>query len=307
MYIDTVSVIGLGALGTMYADHFWRTLPPHSLRVVADAERIDRYRTRGVFVNDHGCNFDYVEPQVTGDPADLVIFAVKYPGLARAMEDAANQIGPNTTIISVLNGIASEQALAKRFGEEKVLMCVAQEMDAVHKGSFTEYKNFGRLAIGCAQDTPEQRERLEALRDFFDDTNLPYIVPDDIYRQQWSKLVCNTGVNQACMVYDCSYAGIQQPGEARDAMIAAMREAVAVGRAEGIDLSEDDVAFWADGILMTLNPDGFPSMKQDADAHRPSEVELFGGTICALGQKHGIATPTNDAFVKKIQEMESAY
>ena len=307
MFIETVAIVGLGALGAMYADHFSRALPPHSVRVVADAERVDRYRTCGVFVNGHGCKFDDVEPSESGSPADLVVFATKHTDLESAMDAAANQVGPDTTIISVLNGIVSEQQLAMRFGAEKVVMCVAQEMDSVHKGNRTDYRSFGRLAIGVADDVPRLAERLQALREFFEDTETPFLEPPDIRRQMWSKLLCNVGINQACVVYDCNYGGLQAPGEARDAMLGAMRETMVVAQSEGIYLTEKDVDFWSSTVLPTLNPTGFPSMKQDVDSHRPTEVELFGGTICRLGKAHNIPTPVNDAFVAKIKEIEASF
>ena len=80
-------------------------------------------------------------------------------------------------------------------------------------------------------------------------------------------------------------------------MLAAMRECVAVGQAEGVALSEDDVTYWRD-IVDRLAPEGLPSMRQDAKAGRKTEVELFAGTVCELGRKHGIPTPVNDVFLR---------
>lgn len=61
----------------------------------------------------------------------------------------------------------------------------------------------------------------------------------------------NTGINQVVMVYAGVYDTVQQPGEARELMIATMREVMQVANAEGIDLNEDDIAGWlqvADGL-----------------------------------------------------------
>ena len=96
-------------------------------------------------------------------------------------------------------------------------------------------------------------------------------------------------MNQACAVYDCCFSGIHVPGEAREAMIAAMREVAAVGRAEGVDLTEEDVAYWLD-IIDHL-----------------TEVELFSGTINRLGAAHGIPTPQNERFYAAIKELESSF
>lgn len=308
MAIDTITIVGLGALGTMYADFLVNALPPESVRAVASAERRERYQRDGLFVN--GRRLDdklvFVDPKDPADPADLVIFSCKYTALPQAMEDAAGQVGDNTTILSVLNGIVSEGDLAQRFGPEKVLLCVAQEMDAVHKGNKTTYKNFGRLSLGMIGDDPRTTERLEAVEDLFYDIEMPFWEPNDIQHQMWSKLMYNDGINQACMVFDCPYGGVQRGGVARDTMLGAMRETATVARAEGIELTDKDMDFWKHS-LDTLDPEGMPSMKQDADAHRKSEVALFGETVAALGRKHHIATPINDMLVRRIHEIESRY
>ena len=48
-------------------------------------------------------------------------------------------------------------------------------------------------------------------------------------------------------------------------------------------------------------------MRQDGKNCRPSEVELFAGTIRRLGKKHGIPTPVNDWLYDQIKRMEAAY
>ena len=84
----------------------------------------------------------------------------------------------------------------------------------------------------------------------------------------------------------------------------AMHEVIAVAKAEGIVLTEED--FEKDmGILRGLNPEGTPSMRQDALAGRPSEVELFAGTMLRIAAQHGIDVPVNRQYYKRIREMES--
>ena len=115
----------------------------------------------------------------------------------------------------------------------------------------------------------------------------------------WGKLLCNVGVNQTVSLFEGTYRSVQQEGEAREMMKAAMRETILVANAEGIDLTEKDLEDWV-SIIDGLNPDGEPSMRQDSKAGRKTEVVLFAGTICELGKKHGIATPVNDRFLDEI-------
>ena len=87
-------------------------------------------------------------------------------------------------------------------------------------------------------------------------------------------------------------------------MIAAMREVMALAPYEGVTLTEDDLTYWL-GVLDTLGAAGKPSLRQDLEAGRPTEVELFSGTIRQLGQKHAIPTPVNDWLYAEIKRLEN--
>ena len=89
-------------------------------------------------------------------------------------------------------------------------------------------------------------------------------------------------------------------------MLAAMREVLAVGQAEGIAIDEADLER-ALTTTAVLKADGYPSMRQDAIAHRPSEVELFAGTVMRLAAKHGIEVPVNTTYYEKIKQIEALY
>ena len=141
---------------------------------------------------------------------------------------------------------------------------------------------------------------------FFDRAGIAYTVEDDILHRLWGKFMLNVGVNQTCMAYETTYSGTLVPGEAHDTMIGAMREVIRLARAEHVNLTEQDLDSYID-LLKTLSPDGMPSMRQDSLSHRPSEVEMFSGTVREMAKKHGLATPVNDRLYKRIREMESQY
>ena len=302
--IKTVGVIGLGALGTLYAHLLTEGLGREYVLVLADRDRVERYRREGITFNGQLCNFNYTDTAAVTEPVDLLLFAVKFGGLEDAVASCRHLVGPKTTLVSVLNGIASEPMLGDAFSPEQVVWCVAQKMAARKAGNHAEAGPLGELALGVPAGTdPAHLERLTA---FFDRIRFPYSLPADIRAHLWSKLLCNTGCNQTTMVFQCGYGGLQLPGKARDTMLGAMREVVTVANAEGIPLSERDVEIWV-SIIDSFPPEGMTSMRQDSLAHRKSEVELFAGTVRRLAAKHGIAVPVNDWLYEQIQAMEAAY
>ena len=302
--IKTVGVIGLGALGVLYAHQFTQALGREHVLVLADRTRTERYRRDGVWFNGACCDFNYADAARVKEPVDLLLFAVKFGGLDAAVESCRHLVGPDTLLVSVLNGIASEEVLGAAFGPEKVVWCVAQKMSAKKEGNRAFCDPTGELAVGVPAGA--DRAGLERLTAFFDRIGFAYSLPPDIRTHMWSKLMCNTGGNQAAMVFQCGYGGLQVPGRARDTMIGAMKEVAAVAAPEGVTLTQADIDGWV-AVMDAFPPDGEPSMRQDGKAHRPSEVELFAGTIRRLGRKHGIPTPVNDWLYDQVRAMEAAY
>ncbi|WP_169314717.1 ketopantoate reductase family protein [Acetobacterium woodii] len=125
-------------------------------------------------------------------------------------------------------------------------------------------------------------------------------------RKIWSKFMLNIGVNQVVSVYGQNFGSVKKPGRARDMMIAAMAEVIPVAKQEGVVLDEADIAYWL-GVVDALSDAGKPSMRQDVEAKRPSEVALFSGTVVALRQKHRIKTPVNAMLYDNIMAIEKGY
>lgn len=305
MEIKTVSIIGLGALGILFGDHLTRRMPEGNLRIIADSERIRRYRENGIFSNGKRCEFHFVTPDEAFEPSDLVLFSVKYNGLKDAIGAVRNQIGPQTLIMSVLNGITSEAVIGQVYGMENILYCVAQGMDATHVGNRLNYGNMGMLIFGDRKPGIVS-EKTKAVSDFFKRVDLPHEIELNMQRKLWSKFMLNVGVNQAVAVFESDYAEVQKEGPARETMIAAMKEVMVLARKEGVDLSEDDIRYWLD-VIGKLSPEYKPSTRQDLEARRHSEVDLFAGTVIDLGKKHGIPTPVNQQLYDRIKFLESMF
>jgi 2-dehydropantoate 2-reductase len=305
MEIKTVSVIGLGALGTMFGKYLTERLSRERVRIIASRERMEKYMKDGIYCNGESCNFNYVLSESKEGPADLLIFCVKFNQLQQAIEDAKNQVGENTIILSALNGISSEEIIGEVFGMDKVLYCVAQGMDAVKLGNKLSYRNMGMLCFGDRKNTVWS-DKVASVAKLFDSIGFPYEVPEDMDHRMWGKFMLNTGVNQTVAMFSTNYGGIQVEGGPRNAMISAMREVISISQKAGINLDESDLKYWMD-ILSTLNPTGMPSMRQDMAAGRKTEVGLFSGTVIKLGRQYNVPTPTNDWLYKKISDMEKDF
>ncbi len=300
--MESVGIVGLGALGVLFGERLLSC--GADVRILVDEERAARYRREGVTCNGRPVNFSYVTPAEAA-PVDLLIFATKAGGLRGAMETAAPFVGPKTLLLSVLNGISSEEELAARFGPQNVLYATAQGMDAVRVGRALTYAHAGVIVLG--EKTPGTLSpRVQRVAEFLNAYGVSAQPVEDMVRRQWGKLMLNVGVNQAVMVFEGDYGTVQQPGKARDAMIGAMREVQALSKLEGYPISDAELAQWV-ALVDSLSPSGKPSMRQDAEALRKSEVELFAGTILRRAERFGLDVPVNRWLYETIKTMEAAY
>jgi len=295
--------VGMGALGLMYGEHIQQKAGIGSVSFLLDQQRMARYQSAQFSVNGKTIQFPLVDAS-EAKPVDLVIVATKYNGLRSAMEVMEKAVGKDTIIISVLNGISSEKILAEKFNEDRIIPCVALGMDAMRDGYALNYCNKGRLCIGIWKES--QAPALESLIQYFERIQMPYSKEEDIIHTMWGKVLMNVGINQTCMVYDTTYSGAFTDECASKDMFAAMREVIAIAEAEGVVITEADFEYFL-GVLKTLNPDGYPSMRQDALAKRKSEVDMFASTVIEIAKKHGISVPVNKKYYQIVQEMESKY
>lgn len=302
--IRTVHIVGLGALGMLYGSVIEANLGPGHVSFVMDADRYERHKDEEYKINKKPVCFHKIKSEDAA-PCDLVIVAVKYTDLDSALETMKNSVGEDTLILSVMNGISTEEIIGARYGTAKVIHSVAQGMDAMHFGNKLIFSKSGQLHIGITD--PAMQEKLDRVIAFFEWTGQPYIVEDDIIFRMWSKFMVNVGINQTCMIYNTDYEGVLTDGTVEYmTLVSAMREVILLANAEGVSVTEQDLKDYLD-LMRSFNPKATPSMGQDRINGRRSEVELFAGTVIRMAQKHGIPVPANTFIYRRVQEIEAEY
>lgn len=302
--IETVNIVGMGALGLLYGSMIAEHMGPKHVSFVMDRERYERHRDDVYQINGKPVRLPKCKAEDAA-PCDLLMVAVKYTDLDRALETMGTSVGEDTVIISVMNGITTEEIIGARYGMDRVIPAIAQGMDAMRFGTDLTFTRSGQLHVGV--DDPAKGEKLKRLTEFFDRAGIAHIVEENIKYRIWSKFMINVGLNQTCMVYGTNYAGVTAPNSLEYmTMVSAMREVMLLARAEGVELTEEDLKFYL-SLLKTFSPEATPSMGQDRINRRPSEVELFAGTVISLAEKHGILVPTNEFLYRRVHEIEAAY
>ena len=297
-----IVIIGAGALGAIYGSLLYQA-DAGSVCFIAGGGRRDRLQREGVVVNGERFLIPVTSPEGAG-PAELVIVAVKHHQLDQAITDMKQAIGPGTAILSVMNGIDSEERIGAVYGMDQVLYGLALGIDAVRVENAISYSNLGRILFG-EKNNAVPSDRVRRIGRLFDRAGIVQVTPPDMIRSLWFKYMINVGVNQVSAILGADYGALRSSARARDLMDAAMREVIALARAVQVNLSEEDVGEWY-RILDTLDPAGKTSMLQDVEARRTTEVKMLAGTVIELGRRHGIATPVNLGLFEDLKRMKDS-
>jgi len=299
--IKNVAILGAGAMGAHYAARFFES-PGFSTALIAGGERADRLQRDGLVVNSRHYAIPVCRPEEAAAPADLILVALKHHHLSGAVDDLRGFVGPDTLLLSVMNGLDSEETLSAAYGAEKVLLAMSVGIDAVREGNRVVYSKPGTVYFGEADNTTLSA-RVRRVQAAFDRAGIAHHTPNDMVRWLWWKFMVNVGVNQASAVLRAPYRVFQTLPDAQAVMEALMREVIQVAQAAGVNLTEQDLTDWY-GFLNSLSPDGKTSMLQDIEAGRKTEVELFAGKMAALGRQYAIPTPVNQTVLNMIHVLE---
>ena len=299
--IRTVGIVGAGAMGAAYATMFFDA-GDFEVFFVARGERYRRLKHGPLDVNGRRYAIAVKHPDEVGEACDLILVALKHQHLAGALDDIKALAGKETIILSVMNGLESEQVIGEACGMEKMVLAIAVGIDAVREGERFSYARPGRIIFGEGPGAGDGR-RVTRLREAFDRARIPCEVPEDMQRILWWKFMINVGINQASAVLRAPYGVFQSSPDARALMQLLMQEVVVLAEKVSVNLTRKDLEEWL-AILSTLSPEGKTSMLQDIEAGRKTEVEVFAGRVVSMGGEYHVPTPVNQTILHIIKALE---
>lgn len=294
-----ITLIGLGAIGASYAA-LLNNCEDVQLNILLDDDRLTRYNSNEFKVNGVVQNFNYISRNAESAPADLVIIAVKYNDLDDAIDAVKNHVGDDTVIMSLLNGIDSEEIIGKTYGMDKMLFSLCLGIDAQRVGLNVDYGSAGKIVFG--EKSGEMTERLQRITEIFTKASVPFECPKDIYKKLWWKFMINVCSNQPTAILGANYHYLNTP-DGHEMMKLIMEEVRMVANKKGVEITDEDFDAWLK-ILDTMVPESKTSMLQDIDAGRLTEVDMLSGVIRSLGREYGVKTPYNDLMYHMLKVKE---
>lgn len=303
-----VTVFGVGAVGGLLAGRL--SAAGHPVDLVAREPRLSAIRANGLTLTGHTVGTYRLPiaaaPGTAGRP-EVVIVAVKGPELASAGALLARTCRPLPPILAIQNGLGVEEALAEGI--------VSAGGDPDRPGQITRgiltlgatdiapgvvrHAGVGGLRIGPRGPAPAALEAARRFAELFRSAGIPVEEVAEVDREVWRKLLLNAAVNPVTADHGIPNGRLAQDPY-RGQALALLREAVSVARAEGYDLSEEEVEaeLWR---VVRSTAENRSSMLQDLDRGRPTEIETISGALLARGRAHGLALPATERALDRLR------
>jgi 2-dehydropantoate 2-reductase len=294
-----VAVLGPGGVGGLIAGLLERAGTP--VVVVAREATVEAISERGLRVDSVSFGEFVVHPRAVArleEPVDVLIVATKASGLQAALRriDGRSSIGQPKLVLPLLNGLDHIAVLRERFGEDPVLAgTIRVEADRPEPGVVVHTSPF--LLVDMASHDPAARAGMEALEQLLKDAGVPVRVLESEAQVMWSKLVRLNALACTTSAFDKLLGEIRSTPELRTALVGAIEEGCAVGRAEGADDVDPATAL---GELELAHDTLGSSMQRDIAAGREPELDAIPGSVLRAAARHDIPCPTIERLVAMI-------
>ncbi len=287
-----IAVMGAGGVGGCLGALLARG--GNDVTLIARGEHLAAIRAHGIRLLREDDEFT-VSVEATSNPAEvgpveLVLYTVKTYHNLDAIPALRPLAGPETTILTLQNGVQCHQEVEEELGSGHALPGAYWTSSQVEApGVVRCIGQTPRLTLGEPDGTISKRAL--SIRDCLTEAGIEAEVSEDAMQVIWSKFVvlsCVAGITSAARTRIKRFIGFP---EGRELFVAALREVDAVGRAKGVNLPPGLV----DQSLEFI--EGFPdfqnSMHADFEHGRPTELEALSGAVVRLGRETGVPTPVH--------------
>ena len=283
MKIQTVALLGAGAVGAYFIWGLSEKLG-ENFCVVAKDERKECLEKEGLIINGKQYALSVKEPKEVKD-VDLLLVSSKQDALKEALEDIKTVVGENTIVISLLNGVTSEEIIGNAIGMEHMLYSVMR-IASVRKGNEITFspENTAGVYVG-EKGIEEPTERVLAVEELFKHTGIRYNFVKDIVKDMWIKYSGNIAQNLPQAILGVGFQAYKDSSHVQKIARQLWKEVSQVANAKGIPLQEEFMLFQG------VKPTARFSTLQDIDAGRHTEIEMLAGEMMRMGEECGIAVP----------------
>jgi 2-dehydropantoate 2-reductase len=288
------AIVGVGGVGGYFGGLLGHA--GHEVTFIARGEHLKAIKKNGLRVESQLDGTFTVPGNATQDTAeagvqDLILFTVKMYHNSDAVKSLEPMMGPDTTVLTLQNGIDNGDILAEAVGESQVMIGSAYMEGRISEpGVVTQggpgIAAFGEMKVGISR-------RGENFLQRFQEAGWRVNLHENMPGMLWKKFAYIAGSAAVCAAANCVYEEMRTKPETRALIRKAIEEVLAVGRARGASIMSDSLT-WAMDSLDRFPGQGRASLAKDFTEQRPVELEGLTGTVVRMGRELGVPTPTNE-------------
>ncbi len=299
MKIQKVAILGAGAVGS-YLIWGLSNKEEINLGLIAEGKRKERLEKEGCTINGKSY-FPQVWTSKEAKDIDLLIVCLKYGALEDTLEQIKEAVGEDTTVMSLMNGVDSEEIISAKIGEEKVLPSLIKVASRrVETGVFFNPETTIGIIFG-ERKAPFDSERVKAVEELFADTGLHFRATEYIVEEIWSKFRLNVCNNLPQAILGAGVGCYSDSKHMKAISDGLKKELESIAKAKGIDLSKIEGSSKRGSAVL---PSARYSTLQDLDAGRHTEIDMFSAALMKMGKELGIPTPYNEYTYHMIKALE---
>jgi 2-dehydropantoate 2-reductase len=293
-----IAVVGCGAVGSLFAANLGTLDDVEVWAYDPWQEHVDAINANGLRLSGAGEVVGRVH--ATADPGalppcELGIVAVKSMQTSEAIAATEHAFG---AVCSVQNGAGNEELIAEHVRE--VIRGTTFPAGHVIEPGHVGWDTKGDTHIGPFEPSPAPMEKVEALADACTRAGMPTHALADARGAQWRKLIFNAASNAIAALTGRTHGQVAEP-PTRELAWAVMAEGRAVADAQGITLDTSPEELFDHAARKDVAYGHKPSMLQDVEAGRQTEIDFLNGAIVAFGERHGVDAPLNRALTQLIK------
>jgi len=289
-----IAIMGAGGVGGCLGGLLAKA--GNDVSLIARGEHLEAIRANGLKLirpdGDFVVKVDATDDPAEVEPVDLIIYTVKTFHNRSVITTLKPLMGEETSIIMLQNGVESHELLGSVLGPSNILPGAYWASAHIQTPGVISEDVLSKLSFGEIEVT----ESLRALdiRKVFRDAGIEADISTDPVQVLWQKFVVLSSLAGITSAAQTRASELLKFPDARKMFLDAMEEALAIGMARGIDLSENlaqESLEWIDTL-----PDFQVSMHADFEAGRVTELDALSGAVIRLGKQIGVKTPVHSFF-----------
>jgi 2-dehydropantoate 2-reductase len=296
-----IVIYGAGAIGSL----FGAMLSNHNdVFLIGRKSHVESINKNGLVIKDKTklkvkINAETKIEKIPFSP-DLLILTVKSYDTESAIIQAKKIIQPNTTVLSLQNGLDNIETLKKHISSEQIIAGVTTHGVTFSEPGMIKHTGIGSTVIG--EIDGNITERIKDIENQFNTASIETNISQNILREIWVKAIINSSINPLTTFFKCKNGYLLENPILEKIVEKIVEESTSIANVQGIDLRFEDMINKTKSVIKSTK-ENYSSMLQSYKKGKKTEIDSINGKIADIGIKNKIKPILNQVLVYSIKSI----